>query len=96
MFCIQKETVAVMPRAKLLLHVHFCCVGHYLSALVMNGVKGTEEGHVWVPIVCQIVKLIYVDDNLCPVLRKRLLLQCPEPCWDCMFIFVAEAIICHW
>jgi hypothetical protein len=55
MSCIQKDAVSAMPRTMLLLHVHICRGGHNLSALVMKGVKGTEEGHVLVPAVCQMV-----------------------------------------
>jgi hypothetical protein len=46
----------------LLLHVHICHPGHHLS-LVMNGVKGTKEAHVWVQAGCQVVKQIYIDDT---------------------------------
>jgi hypothetical protein len=49
MSCFQKEVVTAMPRTLLLLHVHICCRGHHFLSLVMNGVRGTEEGHVWVP-----------------------------------------------
>jgi hypothetical protein len=35
-------------------HVHFLGGCRHLS-LMMNGVKGTEEGHVWVPAMCVMV-----------------------------------------
>jgi hypothetical protein len=59
---------------------------HHLS-LVMNGVKVTKEGQVWVPAVCQMVYLVFVDHTQCLVFRKRPLLQYPQSFCCCMFLF---------
>jgi hypothetical protein len=59
----------------LLLHVIFHR-GHHLS-LVMNGVKVTEEAHVWVPAMSLMVKQVYIDDTAWDVFTVRQLLQCP-------------------
>jgi hypothetical protein len=74
--------------------VHICHKGYHLS-LVMNGVKGTEEGHAWVPSMCQMVKLVYIDHTQCLVFRRRLEMQCPQWFSWWMFIFDTQAIICH-
>jgi hypothetical protein len=95
MSCIQKETVAAMPRIILLLHVHIWWKGYHLS-LVMNGVKVTEDGQVWVPAVCQVVYQVYVGHNPCPEFTNWQLMQCPPLCCCCLFLFNPEANICHW
>jgi hypothetical protein len=74
--CSHKDAVAAMPIIILLLHVHICRRGHHLS-LGMYGVKVTEEAHVWVPAVCQMVRQVYIVHSACPVVTKRPLLQCP-------------------
>jgi hypothetical protein len=44
----------------------------------MNGVKVTEKTYEWVPVVCQIIALVYNNHTFCPVSKNRpLLLQCP-------------------
>jgi hypothetical protein len=55
MSCIQKKAIDTMPTFILLLHVHICDRGNHFLSLVMNGVKVTEEGHLWLPAVCQMV-----------------------------------------
>jgi hypothetical protein len=47
--------------------------GHHLS-LMVYGVKMSEEAHVWLPAVCQMVKQVYIDHTLCTVFKKRQLL----------------------
>jgi hypothetical protein len=76
-----------MPTNILLLHVNICQRGHHFS-LVMNGVKITEEAHAWVPGVCPMVQVVYIDHNLCSLFAMRLLLQQCAPLFCCcMFIF---------
>jgi hypothetical protein len=76
MECIHKEAIAAVPLIILLLHVHICHRGHHLS-LVMNVVKVTEEAHVQVPAVCQMVKQVYIVQSTWPVFTKMPLLQYP-------------------
>jgi hypothetical protein len=95
MSCIQKKAIGdTVPIISLLLLVHICGRGNHLS-LVMNGLKVTQEGQVWVPAACQMVWLVYIDHMLCPVFGKRPLIQCPELCCCCMLIFDTDAIICY-
>jgi hypothetical protein len=54
MGCIHKGTVPVIQATDLLLLFPFCHRGPHLS-LVMYGVKMTEEAHVWVPAVSQMI-----------------------------------------
>jgi hypothetical protein len=54
MSCTQKKAIDTMSSIILLLHVHIFCGGHHMI-LAMNGVKGTKEGQVSVPAVCQMV-----------------------------------------
>jgi hypothetical protein len=67
MSCLQKEVVAPMPRIILLLRVHIGHKGHQLS-LEMNGLncKVMEEGPLWVPVVCQMIKLVKINHTFCP------------------------------
>jgi hypothetical protein len=58
MSCIHKEAVPAMPTTILLLLVPIYHRGHGLSLVVLNGVKVMEEAHVWLPAVCQIMKLV--------------------------------------
>jgi hypothetical protein len=67
----------------------FVCIlqrGHQLP-LVRSQVKVTEEAHVWVPALCQVVQLVFIDQNPCLVeITKRWLLQysplfCYCPFW---------------
>jgi hypothetical protein len=90
--CIPKDANAVMSTIILLfLHDSICGSGHHLS-MVMNAVKVTEEGQVWVPAMCQLINLVYyIDHSLCPVFRKRPLLYCPELFCCCTFIFCGSA-----
>jgi hypothetical protein len=75
MECLHKYAVAVMPIIILLLHVNLCHIGHHLS-LVMNGVKVTEEAHVWVLAVCHMVEQVYIYDIAWDVFTNRHLLHC--------------------
>jgi hypothetical protein len=59
----------------LLLHCHVCHRGCHLS-MVMNGVKGTQEAYLWVPVVCFMVENVYINDTAWDVFTKRQLLQC--------------------
>jgi hypothetical protein len=36
----------------------------------MNGIRGSEEGHVWAPAMYQKVKLVYIGHTLCLECRK--------------------------
>jgi hypothetical protein len=48
--CIQKKAIVlVMPKIIFLLHVNNCYICHHLLLVMNGGVKGTEEGQVWVP-----------------------------------------------
>jgi hypothetical protein len=69
--------------------------GHHLLSLVMNGVIGTEEGHVWVPAMCQMAKRVSANCSLCLVFRRRPLMQFSQLFCSCIFIFETEAITCH-
>jgi hypothetical protein len=95
MCCIQKEAVAVMPTTVFLLLAPSGHWGHHLS-LMMYGVKMSEEAHVWLPAVCQMVEQVYIDHNPCAVFKKRLTLWCPSLFSCCLFLVDTEAIICHW
>jgi hypothetical protein len=90
-----KEAVAAMIKIILLLHVHIWHRGHHLS-LVIIGVKVTEAVYVCVPAVCQMVELVYIDHTLCPVFRKRLLLQCPKIFCCCCNAHNYFAIACSY
>jgi hypothetical protein len=92
---IHKEAVAAMPTTVLPLLVPICHRGHHLS-LVRNWMKVTEEAHVRVPVVCQMVWLVGIDHNPCPEFKKRWLLQCPPLFCSWLFLFDPDAILCHW
>jgi hypothetical protein len=84
-----------MPTTFFLLLVSIWPQGHHLP-LVRNQVKVTEEAHVWGPTYFAMMKLIYMDHNLCPEFTIWWLLQCP-PLFCCfLFLFDPEDIICHW
>jgi hypothetical protein len=74
-----KKAVSPIPTIILLLHVHIWHIGRHVS-LVMNGVKVTEEGQVWVQAVCQMVLWVYTDHTpVMPcVFRKRSWMQCSQ------------------
>jgi hypothetical protein len=87
MCCLQNEAHAVMATTIFLLHAHSGHWGHHLS-LMMYGVKISEDTHVWLPAVCQMVKQVYIDHNPCAVFKKRLTLWCP-PLFSCCLFLVA-------
>jgi hypothetical protein len=53
---------------------------------MMYGVKMSEEAHVLLQAVWQIVKQVYIDHSPYVVLKKRWFLQCPPLFSCCLFL----------
>jgi hypothetical protein len=92
---IHKYAVAAMPTTVLMFLVPVWPRGYHLP-LVRNWVKVTEKAHVWVPTYFEMVQLVFIDHNPCPEFTIWWLLQYPPLFCCCLFLFDAEAIICHW
>jgi hypothetical protein len=59
------RVVAAMPITVLLFCVPIRPRGHHLP-LVRNQVKVTQEAHIWLPAMCQMVTRVFIDHNLWP------------------------------
>jgi hypothetical protein len=60
---IQKEAVTVMPTT--------VSCGLLFLSLVIYGVKMSQEAHLGLPAVWQMIKQVYIDHTPCPEFIKR-------------------------